>query len=1196
MRGYFRIMRSRWMWLVLLLLCAASGLVWFGGVPPYFYILKSLSSAQRIVIIAALLLAWLVLGMIWWSVRHYLSVRILQKLMRLTRVKQTDIAFDVAGTLSFSGVVDAVFRFLDKDRDNKVRIEYDEMLPWMLVIGPSDAGKETLVENCGLPMHVEERLTAAGIGTSMGDGRKLWFADDGVIIKLPGAGVVSSQVSQTPELWRNFLGFLKERRLRRPLDAIVVVVDAERLMTTGALDIAAQVRLRLREASRQLSFRPQVYIAISKLDLLSGFDAYFSRLDMRLQQNAMGVVLPWPHVPGALNILREKLDALGRRFVEELPYRQMEEREVVLRARASLFPSDFLDLSARVVAFCSELMRCGPHEKPLFLRGVNFMAHAKSQNASTMSFQSRGKICEKLSLKPPEPFVSTHPGTFFMAGFFRDILLEEAGLSGANKKAEQRLLVRYLAGYGATAAFAMGVGGFIISDYQNNRARLMAFQDGVRLQISYLRNLPPEPRLADLLPLLDSSRANTRLKNQNYFGTFWFFYDTQREAKDDYRWILLQRFLPVFARHLREELSSAVQEGGDTELVRNDLKLYLELGHRQYFSAADVRKWIVGDVTRKLLFQTRLTNDTLEHVNALMRVLPQSIALDPGLIRDARAMLRHGLTAEQIYDQLRTFALKSDLPSIDVVQALGPEGAQLLMMRAQAGLPTIVPAFYTRQGFYRIFLQYAPQLVQQMGADSWVMGNEEGDGVTPKKDSLLAKLCAMYTRDYIRQWQVVIDQINLRSLTDVNSVVSALEIFSGARSPLLHLVQLINTQTSLPLTNEAGSAQTTLQDGLVSAAQDAIPASAQPLAQAVVSAAQKVKVTTNPLDGIAWPGVAIADAFSALQGVAAGGEKAGILQTVQSQMASLYGMMFAIISADDPPGAALKFVGDIASWQRPDPLVTLRIQSASLPVPLSDILLRLRTSIWSSMTDLAHDKLTTLWTNTVLQACQAQIAERFPFVNDRVNSETPDVALADFASFFGNDGIMEQFETTVLAPFTLPQPDGTLGLRPTVTGDLISQQALAQINLARVIRTTFFGRDGMLRLHFFLAPSFLDERAKAAIMTVGTASMIYRHDPPHPISIVWPSQPQDTAMPESGASLNLISMSGKNGTVSASGEWAPFRLFNHISKTTSTDSRVTTFRFEIDGLRSDWTLTADRNPNPFIMGSRFWSFHCEPHL
>ncbi|MFT8417245.1 MAG: type VI secretion system membrane subunit TssM [Acetobacter sp.] len=1196
MKAYFRVMLGRWMLFFLLLLCIASCLVWLQGVPPYFSVFTSLTAERRVVVTVVLLLSWPLVGAGWWYMQRYLSIRVLQKIMRLTRLKQTDVTFDAAGALSFSGIVDAVFRFLDKDRDNKIRIEYDEMLPWMLVIGPSGAGKETMVEDCGLPMHIEERLVAAGIGTSVGDGRKLWFADHGVLIKLPGAGVFSSQVSQTPEQWRNFIGFLKARRIRRPLDAIVVVVDVERLMTTGALDIAAQLRLRLREASRQLGFRPQVYLAVSKLDLLNGFDAYFSRLDMRLQQNAMGVVLPWPHAQNALALLRDKLDGLARQFVKELPYRQMDERDVTLRARASLFPSDFLDLSARVVAFCSELMRCGPHEKPLLLRGVNFMAHAKDQTLSTKSFPGREKVCEKLSLKPPAPFASTHPGAFFIDGFFRDILLTEAGLSGKNKQAERRLLARYMTGYSITAAVGMAAAWLIISDYQANRSRLLAFQDGVRLQIGYLRNLPPEPRLADLLPLLDSSLANTKLKNQNYFGTFWFFYDTQREAKDDYRWLLLQRFLPVFAQHLREELSGAVQEGVDTQLVRNDLKVYLEMGHRQYFSAADVRAWIVGDVTKKLLFQTRLTNDTLEHVNALMRVLPQSIALDPGLIRDARAMLRHGLTAEQIYDQLRTYALKSDLPSIDVVQALGPEGAQLLMMRAQAGLPTIIPAFYTRQGFYRIFLQLAPQLVQQMGADAWVMGSEGGETAASRKDSLLAHLCEMYTRDYIRQWQVVIDQINLRSLTDVNSVVSALEIFSGARSPLLHLVQLINTQTSLPLTNEANTAQDALQDGLVSAAQDIVPKAAQPLAQAVVSAAQKVKVANNPLDGIVWPGVAIADAFSALQDVAAGGEKAGILQTVQSQMASLYGMMFAITSADDPPGAALKFVGDIASWQRPDPLVTLRIQSASLPVPLSDILLRLRSAIWSSMTDLAHDKLTTLWTNTVLQACQAQIAERFPFANDRISSETPDVALADFTSFFGNDGTMEQFETTVLAPFTLPQPDGTLGLRPTVTEDLISPRALAQINLARAIRTTFFGHDGMLRLHFFLAPSFLDEHAKAATMTVGNASMVYRHDPPHPMSIVWPSQSQDTSMPESGASLTLVSVSGKNGTVSASGEWAPFRLFNHISKSTSSDNRVTTFKFDIDGLRSDWTLTADRNPNPFVLGSRFWNFRCEPHL
>lgn len=1196
MKSYFRFLFSRWMLVAFLLLSGLAALVWFQGIRPYFSFFKSLSPEFRLMIVALLLLLWPVLGagVLWW--RRALSKRALQKIAGMTRLRQTDTTLGMSGKFTFFSIIDSVFHFLDKDRDQKIRLEYDEMLPWMLVIGPSGAGKGTIVEDCGLPMHVEERLRAADINTTADDGGRVWFADHGVIVKLPADSVFFSTISKIPENWKNFIDFLKLRRIRRPLDAIVVVVDVERLMTTGALDVAAQLRLRLRDAGRQLGFLPQIYVTVSKLDLLSGFDAYFSRTDMRLQQDAAGIVLPWPHAQDPMLILRDKLDLLCRRFIEELPYRQIDERNVTLRARASLFPSDFWELSKRIAAFCGELMRCGPHEKPLFLRGVYFAAHAQSNNNVASSFQFRDDVFRKLSLIPPSGSASTHPGVFFTAGFFRDILLAEAGLSGKNKSAERRMLARYVASYAMTATVLAGIAWFVISDYQDNRARLEAFQEGVRLQTNFLRNLPSSPRIADLLPLLDAARANTRLKNQNYFGTFSIFYDTHREAKDDYRWLLVQRLLPVFGQHLRAELSSAVQEGVNIQLVRDDLKVYLELGHRQYFNSTDVRTWIVGDVNRQLLFQNSLAQDTLEHVNALMHALPQSITLDPGLVRDARNMLRHSQTAEQLYDQLRTYALKSDLPSIDVVQALGPEGSQLLMLRAQAGLPTIIPALYTRQGFYRIFLQYAPQLVQQMGADSWVMGNGDVEGNGPRKDSLLAQLCEMYTRDYIRQWQIVLDQINLRALDDINSVVSALEIFSSSRSPLQRLVQLVNVQTSLPLPNEGNGIQATVQDKLASVVQEAVPQAAQSATQAIMAAAQKGKTSLNPLDGIPWPGDSIATAFAPLQALAAGGDKTGILQMVQSQMASLYGMVFAIASADDPPGAALKFVGDIVSWQRPDPLVTLRVQSTSLPMPLSDILIRLRASLWSSVTDLAHDKLETVWTNTVLQACQAQIAQRFPFTDDRISSETPDVALADFTNFFGNDGTMEQFESNILAPFTMPQPDGTLGLRPTVTDELISGRALEQINRARAIRTTFFGRDGMLRLHFFLTPSFLDDRAKAATMTIGKVSVIYRHDPPHAFSIAWPSQSPDGSVADTGASLNIQSISGRSETVSASGEWAAFRLFNHISKNASADNRMTTLKFEVGGLNSYWTLTADRNPNPFVLGSRLWGFRCEPRL
>jgi type VI secretion system protein ImpL len=267
------------------------------------------------------------------------------------------------------------------------------------------------------------------------------------------------------------------------------------------------------------------------------------------------------------------------------------------------------------------------------------------------------------------------------------------------------------------------------------------------------------------------------------------------------------------------------------------------------------------------------------------------------------------------------------------------------------------------------------------------------------------------------------------------------------------------------------------------------------------------------------------------------------------------------------------------------------VQAATLPQPIDGIFRELYQNIWGTLLRMTRERVQATWARDVTPVCEQSIARRYPFVGGSDGSATVDVMLQDFSAFFGRNGVIDQFVSKNLAPFTDPGPNGALVLSSQNGLSLgLSSQGMDQINRARRFRDLFFDSSGNLQVQFSLSPVYLDPRALSATLSMDQTRLVYRHQPPRPTPFSWP--PVNAA---GDASLVIKTTDGQTLDAQTSGAWAIFRLLGMAGKSAPGGNDQLLFTFTLGGIQASFGMRAGSVVNPFSV-SDFAEFRCVPRL
>lgn len=151
-------------------------------------------------------------------------------------------------------------------------------VPWFLMLGDAQLGTR---------LCADWQLTAVGQASWFGR----WWADqDGAVLAVPQALFLPEEGAPATLLtWRRLLSMLLRLRTRRPLDGVIWNIPLQRLGDQAALaQDTLKIRRRFSDLLQRLGLSLPVYVVVSGLEALPGFQDLLATLPADVRERTLG--------------------------------------------------------------------------------------------------------------------------------------------------------------------------------------------------------------------------------------------------------------------------------------------------------------------------------------------------------------------------------------------------------------------------------------------------------------------------------------------------------------------------------------------------------------------------------------------------------------------------------------------------------------------------------------------------------------------------------------------------------------------------------------------------------------------------------------------------------------------------------------------------------------------------------------------
>lgn len=1138
---------------IIALLAALALLIWFAG-PLIAFAGRAplVAVSQRLWTIGALFAGAMLIAFVQRLLAIRREARLLKAMASESETSPGDLAAAEERAILREKMEKAIatLRSRSSARGRDTRFVYE--LPWYAIIGPPGAGKTTLLANSGLEFPLEEthgRHSVKGVGGTRDC--DWWFTDSAVLLDTAGRyATQDSDAEVDSAAWRSFTTLLKETRSRRPLNGVLVALSVQDIVGRDdeTLDgMAQRLRNRVDELQRELGIVPPVYLIFTKCDLLAGFDVFFSDEDASAREQVWGFTLPAPGDQRETTVDAE-LDQLVKRLQGQTLSRLHDERVAVRREAIYTFPLQFAALRRGVEVF---VRRFGAHSRlvdPMLLRGVYFTSATQTGDALD---QVIARVSAGVGLAGKVGGAAGDSGrSYFIRRLLEGVVFPESGLAGTNPRTERRLARAQIGIVAAVLVGLLGLLGAWTAGWYGERARLERVEARAAELDRALATLSP-----DSLDLVETTRAltlarelstgpdgedATGIRLPTLLAGFTARPTVERLADDKYEELLVDALLPRLMTRLEHRLQA---EANDDDFLFEGLKTYLMIGDPEHFDSAAVAGWFRFDTVANLPADTpQSSRSALEaHIQRLFDEAPARLPrpLDQALVARLRELAAQVPLEQRAYARLKGNA-RDWLSRHLALSGVSAELPRLFTLEDGRSLDQAVPALFTVAGYREAFLPAVGDIAGRLAEERWVLGPRFADATGGALDEAALDVAVRrrYEDDYIDTWQTLLDTLRLRPVDGLDGAARAISQLAADDSPLAALLTEAARQTRPVATlvddvrgDDTPEGESAVDGGIGGDA--AAVARAAELA-ALLGGRQEtvdIAVATTPPDRIAEQFVEL----HALVAASDGG--ASPLEQTLGELAGLNAQLLAMTSS---AGAA----GDpVLARELAAGLQALGFRTERLAEPLGSLVGELSADIADAAGSGLCRELESAWQSDVLAFWQRAVRGRYPLYRKALS----DVALADFAAFFGPTGRLQRFVDTRLASLVSRTPGSWswIGNGPSC----LSDETLRQLALADDIRNTFFAGGGAIpSFAFDLVPSGIAVSPDITLvqLQVGTARADYFHGPvAGTTSFAWP---------DSGGALQASLrvepvVAGGSSGLTASGPWAILRLFQQGART-----------------------------------------------
>ena len=1171
LKAIFRFLFSRrlWTFIGILLLCA---LIWlFGPLVSVGDMVPLADDLVRMIVIAVILVLWL------------FSLLLAQ--LRAARKNQlfvTELATPekpkaaLPGEANVAEINSKFAHVLTEMKRSKLGgKKFLRDMPWYVIIGPPGSGKTTALRQSGLhfPVDLSDDLKGVG-GTRNCD---WFFTEDAVLVDTAGRYV---QQQSDPEIdsaeWLGFLDMLKKHRGKRALNGVILTLSLKELLAGEAAvrEHGREIRKRLAELRERLQIQLPVYLMLTKVDLVPGFESFFGTLPTKDREQVWGATLPTDARIDRTTIERE-VKALLANLETRLTSRMAEDVPLDQRAEVFRFPAQVERLEAPLKLLIDTVFGESRYEESPWLRG--FYLTSATQEGSPID-RLVGELAGSFGLNADTP--SRRPfgekRSYFLRNMLTDLIFPEAGLGTFDAAAEERRkwlwrgslagasLLTLLAGLLFLFSFLRYSGGI------DDQERLLADLSG-RLANVAARQAPTDP--LDLELALDGVTEVKAAATDVTSSPLTFIGPTARSELAEAQRIAYDRSL----RNILEPRMIAMLEATmwrqirDPEYLLGALKVYYMMTGLAPYDRDFAAQWWQDQLPLNAPIDPFPTEAALDHQLAAIDRMgseTQKIAPDNALVQQALQSICTIPLAARAYSALISDPTVTALSEWIPAEKAGPNATRVLTRISEKTLRVGLPGAFTYDGFHNTVLPLIPEVAATAALDQAVFAGGCAESSDASVATLEADILKLYQDDFIAQWNGILRDIRLAPITDLQTATANMKDLASPDSTLRRLVRAVVDEVDLTrvIPEGEGNAAT---EGLAKKAVSKLGKVGK-----LLKAGSKLATSTGGVQDGPPPGTDVALHFAPLK--AAIEEIDGtppLLDDVGLQLDGLAKELASAMNSPDPEATLLargglgELTGAVANAAR------------SLPDPLDDWVAGIAGDTIAVTRDAVISQLNDRWRADVYDFCVKATEGRYPFDP----SSAIDVNVADFRELFAPGARIDKFVTENLLGYI----DTTVKPWAWRADFGLDGALLAPFERARSIRDGLFPGGSGPVMAFTLEAKDLTPNAASVTLNVDGQVLTYLNAATRPMPMTWPGP--------DGTNLISLSFQPADGTgellTSETGSWAWLRLIRK-GRLSSTDlPEVFRLNLGLSGFSAAFELRAASVDNPFDL-KMFGNFKC----
>lgn len=541
---------------------------------------------------------------------------------------------------------------------------------------------------------------------------------------------------------------------------------------------------------------------------------------------------------------------------------------------------------------------------------------------------------------------------------------------------------------------------------------------------------------------------------------------------------LLENFLQyTFLPYIKDHIATRIEL---TSSDNENVEKLLEI-YLQFAHPEKINKNLIQKIMdqewEKQYPKTPKKREKLNYYLKLALEHPRALSLNENLIKQTQRRIQREDPVYRIYEILQDYG--DNFSSLPFIPY--PELSEAAFEVFHTLDPEYsIPMLFTLEGFKEIVVKQIPLLIKDIEEEDKSLGINIKAEDPAYTTYLTQRIYEFYGHDYGDHWMKFLNSLEIKQGGSLSEQIKIIEILTKKDSPLIKLVNLLGSQSQDP------------------------------------SLPESVK---NSFDFINI-------------------DLASQLPTVIGHLTNLFTYSKQILYSPDSKKACFDAAKSrLSSILKPDPFFDLRTLAETLPDPFKGWFITLEENTWKLILENANSYIEENWQIHFLQEFNKTLGNKYPF---NINC-MEDVSLADFTSFFGPKGKLDQFFEIYIQAF-LKNPDPSHLQWKELEGQSLKldKDILSHLFLGFSIKELFFkGNSPTPHLELTISPQLLSENATAVHLKLGNQLITYRHEAPQSYPIQWPFKLEDQE-----CKFNFQDFNGKQQSLSFKGEWSLFRWLN----------------------------------------------------